>query len=179
MNTWSIVATQASPRLAALLKGALACALSSALLPTSAAEAPSLELSALRLVPATATVAEHLVQADTARIGDVLAYVARYRNPTAATLHHVIVDVPVPTSGAQYVLESATPRPDAASADGKRFAALPLMRTEVSSDGRRSVKPAPAADYRVLRWDLGDVAPATTREVTARVKVIAAPSADR
>jgi hypothetical protein len=85
----------------------------------------------------------------------------------------VKIDVPVPPAGVEYVLETATPRADGASSDGKRFAPLPLLRTETLPDGTHVTKPAPPADYHALRWDLGDIAPGTSRAVSARVKVSA------
>ena len=146
--------------------------------PAAAASAPSLELAAFKIVPARAGEPEHRVSAEQARSGDQLEYVATYRNPTASPLHHVQVTVPVPASGVEYVLETAAPRADAASSDGKRYAPLPLQRTETLADGRQVTRPAPGADYRFLRWDLGDVPPGAVRVVRTRVQLLASTAAN-
>lgn len=159
----------------------LAMALTIALMPVSARAAelpaPSLELAAFKVVPATPARPEHLVDAAQTRIGDRLEYVATYRNPTAAALHHVVVTVPVPRDGVEYLMDSAAPQANLASTDGKQYAALPLARVKVAADGHRASAPAPAADYRFLRWDLGDVPAGATRTVRARVQVTATTSA--
>ena len=154
----------------------LALALTIGLMPLPAAAAtvaPSLELAAFKVVPATPARPERLVAATETSAGDRLEYVATYRNPTAVAMHHVLVTVPVPRNGVEYVLDTAAPRADLASTDGKQFAALPLGRVRTAADGSRSTTPAPAGDYRFLRWDLGDVPAGATRTVRARVQVIA------
>jgi hypothetical protein len=154
-----------------------------ALLPVSAKAAepvaPSLELSAFKIVPATPGHPEELVAAEQARAGDQLEYRAVYRNPTAAPVHHVLVTVPVPRTGVEYVLDTAAPKADLASADGKQFSQLPLLRVETTPDGRKVSKPAPGADYRFLRWDLGDVPAGATRTVRTRVQLLATTVAAR
>lgn len=150
-----------------------------ALLPVSAkaaataeAAAPTLVLSAFKVVPAQPGHPEHLVDAAQARAGDQLEYQAVYRNPTAAPVHHVQVTVPVPATGVEYLLGTAAPRADLASTDGKQYAQLPLMRTEIAKDGSKQTRPAPGADYRYLRWDLGDVPAGATRTVRTRVQLV-------
>ena len=154
-----------------------------ALLPVSAKAAEpaaaSLELAAFKIVPATPAHPEQLVAADKASAGDQLEYQAVYRNPTATAMHHVIVTVPVPKNGVEYLLDTALPHADLASTDGKQFAQLPLMRVETAPDGRKVSKPAPGADYRFLRWDLGDVPAGATRTVRTRVQLLATTVAAR
>lgn len=141
---------------------------------------PALVLSAYKIVPAAkAGDTERLVDATQARAGDQLEYRAVYSNPTAATVHHVIVTVPVPDNGVEYVLDTAAPHADQASTDGKQFAQLPLMRTETGADGSRKTRPAPGADYRFLRWDLGDVPAGATRTVRTRVQLVSTTVASR
>lgn len=152
----------------------LAVAMTLVLMPLPAAAAPaapSLELAAFKVVPASPAHAERLVPATETRAGDRLEYVATYRNPTDAAVRHVLVTVPVPRNGVEYLLESAAPHADLASTDGKQFAALPLERVRTAADGRKVTTAAPAADYRFLRWDLGDVPAGATRTVRARVQV--------
>jgi hypothetical protein len=144
-----------------------------------AASAPSLELAAFKIVPAATGKPEHLVAATQAHAGDQLEYDAVYRNPTAVPMHHVMVTVPVPANGVEYVLESAAPHADFASTDGKAWAPVPLLRVETAIDGRRVSKPAPGADYRFLRWDLGDVPAGAVRTVRTRVQLLSATVASR
>lgn len=133
---------------------------------------PTLVLSAFKVVPAALGKPERLEPATEARAGDQLEYQAVYRNPTAAAVHHVMVTVPVPATGVEYVLGTASPRPDLASTDGHHFAALPLQRTETSADGHQVTRPAPGADYHFLRWDLGDVPAGAVRTVRSRVQLL-------
>jgi hypothetical protein len=82
-----------------------------ALMPVSAraaSAAPSLELQACKIVPAQA--------------GDRLEYLVVYRNPTAVAVHHVLVTVPVPANGVDYLPDTPSPPADLASTDGKTFA---------------------------------------------------------
>ncbi len=157
-----------------------------ALLPVSARAAtaaepaaPSLLLAAFKIVPAQPGRAEQLVPATEARAGDRLEYQAVYRNPTPVAMHHVIVTVPVPREGVEYVLDTAAPRADLASTDGKQFSQLPLLRVETALDGRKVSRPAPGADYRFLRWDLGDVPAGATRTVRTRVQLLSTTVASR
>lgn len=158
-----------------------------ALLPVSAraataadtSPAPTLVLSAFKVVPAQPGHPEHLVDAAQARAGDQLEYQAVYRNPTAAPVHHVLVTVPVPATGVEYVLDTAAPHADLASADGKQYAQLPLMRVETAKDGSTLRRPAPGSDYRFLRWDLGDVPAGAVRTVRTRVQLVTTTVATR
>ena len=152
---------------------------SAATVAATAASAPSLELSAFKIVPAQPGRPERLVAATEAHAGDQLEYQAVYRNPTAAAMHHVLVTVPVPTNGVEYLLDTAAPHADLASTDGKQFSPLPLLRVETALDGRKLSRPAPGADYRFLRWDLGDVPAGATRTVRTRVQLLATTVASR
>ena len=102
---------------------------------------------------------ETLVHALEARPGDTIEYQVTYRNhgKTAATA--VAATLPVPEGAMIYLDGSAAPKTVLASLDGKQFAPLPLTR-EVVRNGRRSIEPVPPAEYRFLRWELGDLPPA-------------------
>ena len=140
---------------------------------------PTLVLQAFKVITAQPGKPERLVDAEQARAGDQLEYRAVYRNPTAATMHHVMVTVPVPTDGVEYVLDTATPHADLASSDGKQFSQLPLLRVVTGLDGRKVSRPAPGADYRYLRWDLGDVPAGGVRTVRTRVQLVDSTVASR
>ena len=147
--------------------------------PASAPTVPTLVLSAWKVEAAHAGQPERLVDAGQARSGDQLEYRAVYFNPTASTMHHVLVTVPVPAGGLEYLPDTAAPRADLASTDGKQFAPLPLLRVVTGLDGRQVSRPAPAADYRFLRWDLGDVPAGASRTVRTRVQLVATTVASR
>lgn len=159
----------------------LAFALGIALLAASAFAAPPagpvLELTVQKVIVAQGKTPERRVDADAARAGDTLEYEAVYRNPTAQTIRRAQVTVPVPGNGVEYLLESAAPAAQQASRDGRSFTAIPLLRTRTGADGQPRHEPAPAADYRFLRWDLGDIAPGASRTVRARVQLLPVGSA--
>jgi hypothetical protein len=102
------------------------------------------------------------------RPGDTIEYQATYLNPTAQTARAVMLTVPVPTGGLQYIAQQKSPLATSASIDGRSFAALPLTRVETVA-GKPVVKPVPLADYRSLRWNLGDVPAGASRVVKARM----------
>lgn len=83
-----------------------------------------------------------------------------------------MVTVLVPTNGVEYLLESAAPHADLASTDGKQFSQLPLVRVETTLDGHKVSKPARGADYRFLRWDLGDVPAGAIRTVRTHLQLL-------
>lgn len=115
------------------------------------------------------------VPATVARPGDVIEYQITYRNAGRAPARRVAATLPVPDGGMAYLDGSAAPGPFQASLDGVHYAAPPLRR-EVVRDGRRLVETVPPADYRFLRWNLGDLAPNQTATVVARMRL--APPAD-
>lgn len=142
---------------------------------------PVLELSVHKVVAAQNGQPEKRLAADAAAAGDTLEYEAVYRNGTAQTVRNARITLPIPGNGAEYLPGSATslepnapnaPNAPTASHDGKRYAAMPLMRTVPGPDGKPVLQPAPAADYRYLRWDLGDLPAGATRTVRARVVLL-------
>ena len=145
----------------------------------AASTTPSLVLSSFKVIASRAGEPERLVAATQARSGDQLEYQAVYRNPTAATMHHAMVTVPVPDNGVEYLPDTAAPRADLANTDGKHFAQLPLLRVETGLDGRKHSHPAPNADYRFLRWDLGEVPAGASRTVRTRVQLVTTSVASR
>jgi hypothetical protein len=66
---------------------------------------------------------------------------------------------------------SASPQKVEASLDGQTFAPVPLMRKEKTADGRTVMREVPVAEYRALRWPLGNLSAKQSRTVTARVRV--------
>ncbi len=104
------------------------------------------------------------------RPGDVLEYRASYDNRGASAANGFVAELPIP-AGTTYVAHSAQPANAQASTDGVHFAALPLMRTVKMANGTTGPQPVPLADYRALRWSLGNLPAGKRVQVQARVQV--------
>jgi len=111
-----------------------------------------------------------LVAATSARPGEVIEYQARYTNTGGAPAQRFAPQLPVPAS-LVYVSSSALPDGVLASTDGKNFAPAPLMRMVKSADGTTKSVAIPLREYRVLRWQLGTLAPGQSVTVKARARV--------
>lgn len=110
---------------------------------------------------------ERLVDAAAVKPGDIVEYKAVYTNNTQRTVSGLQADLPIP-EGLEYLPRSAKPGAEvvkAAALDGA-FAAEPLVRKV----GSRT-ETVPYADYRALRWTLGDLPARGELTVTARAKV--------
>lgn len=107
-----------------------------------------------------------------AKPGEVLEYRAIYRNTGKQAARQVLAVLPIPAGAFSYVVASARPAKVFASVDGKQFDVAPLMRTVTLPDGRREVRPVPLAEYRFLRWELGDMQPGTESVVSARLRLL-------
>ncbi|MDQ7989682.1 MAG: hypothetical protein REI09_08620 [Candidatus Dactylopiibacterium sp.] len=103
--------------------------------------------------------------------GDLLEYRARYVNRGDATARDVEATLPIPAGGVVYVADSARPRSVLASTDGTLFEAMPLKRTVTLPDGRRQTELVPLAEYRYLRWKLGNLAAGGDVTVVSRVRL--------
>lgn len=129
-------------------------------------------LVAARIVAPSAEVnRETRASADSAKPGDVIEYRADYRNAGKSTARAVLATLPIPP-GTEYIAGTAAPGAGLrASLDGKVYQALPLMRRVKRADGQTVDVPVPLAEYRFLRWDLGDLAAQRESSVSARVRV--------
>lgn len=135
-----------------------------------AAQDVTVQLSAARIVAAPGG-AETRASADAAKPGEVIEYRAVYRNNDKTTARVVQATLPVP-AGTEYLAASASPQPGLrASLDGQRYDAVPLMRRVKRADGQTVDVAVPAAEYRFLRWNLGDLAAQREAVVSARVRV--------
>jgi uncharacterized repeat protein (TIGR01451 family) len=113
---------------------------------------------------------EKLVPAIEAKPGDTIEYQVTYKNNGKTPATAVAATLPVPEGAMVYLDGSAAPKTVQASLDGKQFSSLPLTR-EVVRNGRRSIEQVPPAEYRFLRWELGDLAPGKAATVTSRMRV--------
>lgn len=109
--------------------------------------------------------------AATSRPGDTLEYRATYTNRNKAVTRDVEATLPVPAGALVYLPDTARPAAVLASLDGKTFAPVPLTRIVIQPDGTKAPQPVPYAEYRYLRWPLGDLAPGAAVTVRARMQV--------
>lgn len=102
--------------------------------------------------------------------GDVLQYSATYRNTGTAAAAKLLATVPVPT-GTTFIAASDLPAQAQASTDGSTFAPTPLTRTVKQADGSTRKEIVPLADYRALRWEIGNLPAGATTVVSLRVSI--------
>ena len=113
---------------------------------------------------------ESLVPATSVRPGDVIEYVATYRNTGRAPITGVEATVPIPAN-TEYMPGSAEPRDAKASVDGRTYSAMPLKR-QVVRDGKTVEETVPAREYRYLRWSAPQLAGEKSVRFSARVRVL-------
>lgn len=130
-------------------------------------------LEALRVLP-RADGGESLAAASRTRPGETLEYRAHYRNDGQTPARQVVAILPLPAGNTVFVPGSAFPSGAEGSTDGRHFEPLPLQRWVVLPNGRRELRPVPAAEYRSLRWQLGELPPQQGATVRARVQVVTA-----
>jgi uncharacterized repeat protein (TIGR01451 family) len=107
---------------------------------------------------------------DKAKPGDVIEYVAEYKNTDKGPVRDVVATLPVP-KGMEYMPQTATPSGVMASTDGVSYAPVPLKKTVHDASGRTVQELVPYSEYRSLRWTLGDIAGEKSKSVKARMKV--------
>lgn len=114
--------------------------------------------------------AESLAPATSVRPGDVIEYVATYRNTGRAPITGVEATVPIPAN-TEFVAGSARPASARASVDGTTYAPMPLVR-QVVRGGRSVEETVPAREYRYLRWSAPELGANQSVRFTARVRVL-------
>lgn len=113
---------------------------------------------------------EQMEASDKAKPGEVIEYVAEYRNTGNAPVTNVVATLPVP-AGMEFLPETAQPQQLMASTDEHNFAPVPLKRKVSGPDGKTVEQLVPYSEYRSLRWTLGKISGGDTRSVKARMKV--------
>lgn len=113
---------------------------------------------------------ETFVDAGSARPGDVIEYVATYRNTGTKAITGLQATVPIPAQ-TEFLPGTARPARALASVDGRAFAAIPLKRTVVR-DGRPVEEPVPYREYRALRWFVAELGGDKSEDFALRVRVI-------
>jgi uncharacterized repeat protein (TIGR01451 family) len=148
----------------ALLAGIAATPLASA-----ADEVVSTRLEARKVVTGSDG-RERFAPAENAKPGDVIEYVATYRNTGNDVVRNLQATLPIP-SNTELIEGSARPANAKASLDAQRFDDMPLVRG-VMRDGRPAVEPVAAREYRYLRWTAPELAAQRSMTFAARVRVL-------
>lgn len=113
---------------------------------------------------------ETFAPATTAKPGDVIEYVATYRNTAKSPVSGLEATVPIPPN-TEFVSGSARPAAAKASVDSRTWGDMPLKR-KVIRDGREVEEQVPLRDYRYLRWFPGQLGADKSMTFTARVRVV-------
>ena len=111
---------------------------------------------------------EREVDAKAVRPGDVIEYQATYVNNGKQPVKALMAGLPIP-EGLEYLPNSAKPAGASVKAAVKHgeFAAEPLMRKGPSG----KPEAVPYNEYRVLRWEIGQLKAGASVTVRARAKV--------
>ena len=125
-------------------------------------------LTASKIVSVNGT--EQRQPGDKAKPGEVIEYVAEYHNSAKSPVSNMVATLPVPT-GMEYLPDTAAPAQVMASTDERNYAPVPLKRMVRAADGKMVEEQVPYAEYRSLRWKLGELPGETSRNVKARMKV--------
>ena len=123
-----------------------------------------------RKVVRAADGSESFAPATAAKPGDVIEYVATYRNVTRQPVRNLEATLPIP-GNTEFVPGSPKPAAAKASVDSRSWADMPLKR-KAMRDGREIEEPVPVREYRYLRWYPGELAGDKTMTFTARVRVL-------
>lgn len=113
--------------------------------------------------------------AQTVKPGDIVEYTVDYTNTSSNPLRDVRGILPVP-AGMSYENGTASPAKFWATTDGKNFSMAPLKRRQKNADGTEVEVLVPVKEYRILRWEIGEIAPKSTVTVRARLKVQSVPT---
>lgn len=113
---------------------------------------------------------ETFAPAETAKPGDVIEYVATYRNSGKQPIRNLEATLPIPQN-TELVDGSARPAGAKASVDARTFADMPLKR-RVVRDGKTVEETVPTREYRSLRWYAAELPGDKVATYTARVKVL-------
>lgn len=114
--------------------------------------------------------AEQRQPSDKAKPGEIIEYVAEYRNTAKSPVSNVVATLPIP-SGMEYIPDTADPAQVMASTDEHNYAPVPLKRMVRGADGKMIEQQVPYAEYRSLRWKLGEIQGESSKSVKARMTV--------
>lgn len=139
--------------------------------------APTLRASIFKVVR-DANGRESFVSAEKVRPGDLVEYRVVLTNSSTRNLSRVQANLPIPAP-LVFVGDSARPLGALASTDGVVYGAMPLKRRVRFADGTTKTVPVPYAEYRALRWTVGNLAAGRSFQARARARVrsVGAPAA--
>lgn len=155
-------------QLAVTAAAMLASGLAPAQLAPKAQGAVESRLEARKVVTA-ADGKETFAAANTAKPGDVIEYVATYRNTTKQPVRNLQATLPIPAD-MELLQGSQKPAAATASTDGTTFAPMPLRR-KATKAGAQGDELVPLRDYRALRWSTPELAGEKVFSVSARARV--------
>jgi uncharacterized repeat protein (TIGR01451 family) len=113
---------------------------------------------------------ESFAPAAAVKPGDVIEYVATYRNTTRSPVRNLEATLPIPAN-TEFVAGSPAPATAKASVDSRTWGDIPLKRKAVRA-GVQVEEPVPVREYRYLRWFPGELGGEKSVTFTARVRVI-------
>lgn len=113
---------------------------------------------------------EVLEPADRIKPGEVIEYQVSYRNTTNHLVRQLNATLPVPAE-TEYIPNTASPQGVQASLDGVSYQAVPLYRMVKLPNGQTEKREVPVAEYRSLRWSLGDLPANQKMTVSARMRL--------
>ena len=117
---------------------------------------------------------ESSISADKVKPGDLIEYQVKYTNKGAAPVGNLNVTLPIP-KGLELIGQTDLPRNALASLDGLNFETAPIKRSVRRADGTVTLELVPLAQYRALRWVVGQLPAGKSTTMTARAKVDNAP----
>ena len=124
----------------------------------------------VRKVVSGAGASEAFASGDAVKPGDVIEYVATFRNTTGKPVRNLEPTLPLPEH-TEFIAGSTGPASVMAGLDARVFAPIPLKRKTVAN-GRETLEAVPYREYRYLRWAPVDLEPGKSVRVSARVKVL-------
>lgn len=113
---------------------------------------------------------EKLVDATSAKPGDVIEYTATYRNAGREAVRGLEATLPIPHE-TQFIPGTTRPATAKASVDGRDFGDIPLRR-QSARDGKAAGELVPYGEYRFLRWSTQELGGGKTVAFSARVMVV-------
>ena len=113
---------------------------------------------------------EKLIDAKTAKPGEVIEYQATYANKGKTPVRDLLATLPIP-AGTDFQRNSHKPVGAKAALANGVFQAIPLKRKVKLPNGKEEEIEVPFSEYRALQWSLGELAAGKSVVVAARVRV--------
>jgi len=114
---------------------------------------------------------DELQPAEKIKPGEVIEYRAQYANTGNAAVKGLAATLPIPAA-LEFLPGTESPDGVQASTDGKSYAAPPLKHISKAADGSTKIVIVPAAEYRFLRWNVGELGAGKSVTVSARARVL-------